>query len=334
MNTLKLMKSTKMKIVHFNSYGSTDVLELGETEKPEPKDNEVLIKVKATTVTAGDCELRAFKITPLFWLPVRLYFGVFKPRIPTLGQELAGEIEAVGKDVTTFKVGDAVFAGTGGRVGTYLEYKCQRVTQSIALKPKNMSFEEAATIPTGGLNALYFMEKASIKAGESILINGAGGSIGTYALQMAKSLGGIVTAVDTGRKLDMLKSIGADEVIDYKQQDFTKMGKTYDVIFDVAGKCKYSPTVKALKENGRYVQSNPSLEVMFRGLWTKWTTSKRVLTGLAGEGLEELAKLKDMIEAGKLKSVIDKRFRLEDIVAAQQYVEAGHKSGNVVVIVS
>lgn len=333
MNTLAIMKSTKMRIVHFNRYGSTDVLELGEVEKPTPKDDEVLIKVRATTVTAGDCELRAFKITPLFWLPVRLYIGVFRPRIPTLGQELAGEIEAVGKDVTSFKVGDAVFAGTGGKIGTYLEYKCQRVTHSIALKPTNMSFEEAATIPTGGLNAIYFMEMANIKPGESILINGAGGSIGSYAVQMAKSLGAVVTAVDTGRKLDMLLSIGADKVIDYKQQDFTQMGITYDVIFDVAGKCKYAPTVNALKEKGRYIQSNPSLEVIFRGLWTKWTSSKRVLTGLAGESLEQLAKLKEMIEAGKLKSVIDKRFTLDDIVAAQQYVEAGHKSGNVIVVV-
>ncbi|MEZ5038857.1 MAG: NAD(P)-dependent alcohol dehydrogenase [Saprospiraceae bacterium] len=325
------MKQTEMKAILFTRYGSPDVLKLAVVEKPVPKEDEVLIKIHATTVTAGDCELRAFKIAPLFWLPVRLMFGIWKPRVKILGQEFAGEVVEVGNAVTNFKKGDPVFGATGIKLGAYAEYKCQLSTRRIALKPSNMRFEEAATIPTGGLNALYFIEKANIQPGEKVLINGAGGSIGTYAVQLAKLQGAEVTAVDSQRKLDMLRSIGADHVIDYTQVDFTQNGQHYDVIIDVAGKCAYTNTVKSLTENGRYIQTNPSLSLMLRGLWTAWTSRKKVLTGFAGEDTKDLETLKDLIEAGKLKAVIDKRYPLDETAEAHRYVEKGFKTGHLVI---
>ena len=325
------MKQTKMKAILFSKYGSPDVLTLAEVEKPVPKDKEVLVKIHATTVTAGDCELRAFKIAPLFWLPVRLMFGIWKPRVKILGQEYAGEIVALGKAVTEFKIGDPVFATTGMKLGAHAEYICQLSTRGMVLKPSNMDFEEAATIATGGLNALYFIRKATILPGEKVLINGAGGSIGTYAVQLAKLHGAEVTAVDSQRKLDMLRSIGADQVIDYSKVDFTQNGQHYDVIIDVAGKCAFANTVKSLTPNGRYIQTNPSLSLMLRGLWTSWISRKKVVTGLAGEDRKDLIALKELIEAGQLKTVIDKRYPLEKMAEAHRYVEKGFKTGHLVI---
>ena len=320
-----------MKAIIWTQYGSPDVLELREVEKPVPKDDEVLIKIIAATVFAGDCEMRRFDFPLSFWLPLRLMFGLFRPRVKILGQEVAGEIEAVGKNVTQFKPGDPVFAPTDSSFGAYAEYLCLPARLPIALKPSNMSFEEAATVPTGGLNALHFLRKGNIQSGQKVLINGAAGSIGSYAVQIAKSFGAEVTAVDSAEKLDMLRSIGADRVIDYRQQDFTQNGESYDVILDVVGKSHYSRSVRSLKAKGRYILGNPRFAGAIRGLWTSMVSDKIVIAALTPYRNEDLLFLKELIETGKIKSVIDRRFSLEQIADAHRYVETGQKSGHVVI---
>lgn len=323
-----------MKAVVWTKYGSPDWLQLKEVEKPSPKDNEVLVKIYAATVTAGDCELRTLKLPLPFQLPLRLYVGLTKPkRITILGQELAGEIEAVGRKVTKFKEGDPVFAPTFFRLGAYAEYICLPETYPV-LKPAAMTYEEAATIPTGGINGLHFLRAAHVQPGERILINGAGGSIGTYAVQIAREMGAKVTAVDSTEKLAMLGSIGADHVIDYTQEDFTRSGETYDVIIDVVGKSSFSRSLRALRPNGRYVLGNPRLPGTLRGRWASMTSDKKVIFDMAGYRAEEYAFLKELIEAGKLKSIIDRRYPLEQTAAAHRYVEAGHKKGNVVITIA
>ena len=320
-----------MKAIIWTKYGSPDVLDFKEIEKPTPRDDEVLIRVVAATVFAGDCEMRGFDFPLSFWLPLRIMFGLRRPRAKILGQELAGEIEAVGNEVTQFRKGDEVFAPTDRKFGAYAEYKCLRGTHPMAIKPANMSCEEAATVPTGGLNALHFLRKGNIQSGQKVLINGAAGSIGTYAVQIAKVLGAEVTAVDSARKLDMLRSIGADHVIDYTQEDFTQNGKTYDVIVDVVGKSSFSRSVRSLKQNGRYVLGNPRFSGMIKGLWTSMTSSKKVIIALAPYRTEDLIFLKELIEAGKIKSVIDRRYPLEQVADAHRYVETGQKAGHVVI---
>jgi 2-desacetyl-2-hydroxyethyl bacteriochlorophyllide A dehydrogenase len=322
-----------MKAIIFTKYGAPDVLQLAEVAKPTPKDHEVLIRICATTVTAGDSELRSFKIPLFIWLPLRLYMGLRKPRKHILGQELAGEIEAVGKDVKLFRKGDQVFAATGFRFGAYAEYICLPEDGVLALKPANMTCEEAAAVPVGGLEALYFLRKGHIQRGQKVLINGAGGSIGTFAVQLAKSFGAEVTGVDSTEKLDMLRSIGADHVIDYTQEDFTKGGETYDVIFDVVGKTSFSGSIRSLKHNGRYLLANAGPSQMVRGRWTSMRSSKKVIVGAASEKTEDLNFLKELIEAGKIQSVIDRCYPLERIAEAHSYVDSGHKKGNVVITV-
>ncbi|MFX0114499.1 MAG: NAD(P)-dependent alcohol dehydrogenase [Candidatus Hodarchaeota archaeon] len=326
-----------MKAIVWTNYGPPDVLQLQEVDKPTPKDNEVLIRIYAATANAGDCEMRSLKFPLLMRLPMRIYNGLRKPkRIIILGQELAGEIEAVGKDVTLFKKGDQVFAATDFRFGTYAEYKCmpEKPEEAVlVLKPANMSYEEAATIPMGGLNAVHFLRKGNIQSGHKVLINGAGGSIGTIAVQLAKSFGAEVTAVDSAEKLDMLRSIGADHVIDYTQEDFTKSGETYDVIFDVVGKGSYSGCMRSLKQNGRYLLGNPTLSRLIRGRLASMRSSKKVIGGTASYEAESLIFLKGLIEAGKIKAVIDRRYPLEQTAEAHRYVEKGHKKGNVVITV-
>jgi NADPH:quinone reductase-like Zn-dependent oxidoreductase len=322
-----------MKAIVWTKYGSADVLQLKEVEKPTPKDNEVLIKIFAATVTAGDCELRRLKFPSWLWLPLRIYMGLRRPkRITILGQELAGEIEAVGREVTRFKKGDPVFAPTLLRLGAYAEYKCLPETYPV-LKPANMTYEEAATIPTGGINGLHFLRVANVQSGDRVLINGAGGSIGTYAVQIAKSFGAEVTAVDGTEKLAMLRSIGADHVIDYAQEDFTRSGETYDVIIDVIGKSSFSGSVRALKPKGRYILGNPSLSGMIRGRWTPMTSEKKVIIAVASYKTEYYTFLKELFEAGKLKPVIDRHYPLEQTAEAHRYVEKGRKKGNVVITV-
>jgi 2-desacetyl-2-hydroxyethyl bacteriochlorophyllide A dehydrogenase len=325
-----------MKAVVWTKYGSPDGLQLKEVKKPTPKDNEVLIRVQATTVTAGDCEMRSLKIPLLFRLPVRIYMGFINPREIILGQELAGEIESVGKDVKLFKNGDQVFATTGFGFGAYAEYKCLPEDPKmgvLASKPVNMTYEEAAAVPTGGLEALHFLRKGNIQSGQKVLIIGAGGSIGTFAVQLARYLGAEVTGVDSTGKLDMLRSIGANHVIDYTQEDFTKNNETYDVIFDVMGKSSFSGSVRSLNQNGRYLLGNPGLTQIVQERWTSMRSSKKVIIGAAVQKTEDLLFLKQLIEAGKIKSVIDRSYPLEQIVEAHRYVDTGQKKGNVVITV-
>ena len=278
--------------------------------------------------------MRSLKFPISLRLPLRIYNGLREPkRITILGQELAGEIESVGKDVSLFKRGDDVFAASDFGFGAYAEYKCLPEEGAMALKPANMTYEEAAAVPVGGLNALHFLRKGNIQSGQKVLINGAGGSIGTIAVQLAKVFGAEVTGVDSTGKLDMLRSIGADQVIDYTLEDFTTNDQTYDVIFDVVGKGSYSSCMRSLKKNGIYLLGNSSLSRRVRGRWTSMTSSKNVIGGTASYKNEDLIFLKKLIEAGKIKSVIDRRYPLGQIAEAHRYVETGHKKGNVVIIV-
>jgi len=322
-----------MKAIVWTKYGAPDVLQLKEVEKPTPKENEVLIKVHAATVTTADCELRRMKGSLLLVIAFRLYAGILRPkRITILDQELAGEIEAVGKNVTKFKKGDQVFAPCLLHLGAYAEYKCLSESYPV-MKPASLTYEEAATIPTGGINGLDFLRAGHVQAGESVLINGAGGSIGTYAVQIAKTVGAEVTCVDSAEKLDMLRSIGADQVIDYQQEDFTKDGKTYDVIIDVVGKSPFSRSIRSLKPNGRYVLGNPSISSRIRARWTRTTLGKKVIIAVARYKAEYYAFLIEQLEAGKIKSIIDRRYPLEQTAEAHRYVDEGHKKGNVVITV-
>jgi NADPH:quinone reductase-like Zn-dependent oxidoreductase len=319
-----------MKAIVYRKYGPPDVLTLEEVEKPTPRDDEVLIRIHATTATAGDCEIRSFKIPILFWLPFRIYMGLRKPRKKVLGQEFAGEIESVGSAVTQFQKGDQVFGATGMSFGAYAEYVCLPSRYPMAVKPANMTYEEAASVPVGGLNAWHFLRRANIQRGQNVLINGAAGSIGTFAVQIAKSFGAEVTGVDSTPKLDMLRSIGADHVIDYTQEDFTKNGESYDVVFDVVGKSSFSRSLGSLKKDGRYLIANAGLSRIVRGRWTSMRTGKKVMTGSASYRTEDLILLKELVEAGTIRSVIDRRYPLEQAVEAHRYVETGHKKGNVV----
>ena len=324
-----------MKAVVWTKYGPPEVLQLREVEKPAPKENEVLIRVYATTVTAGDCELRRLDSTNLFLMPMRLYLGITKPTRKTiLGQELAGEIEAVGMNVTRFRIGDQVFAWTGIRLGAYAQYTSLPESGVIYSKPSHMTYEEAAVLPVGGLEAIHMLRKAKIQSGEKALINGAGGSIGSFAVQLAKHFGAEVTAVDSSGKLDMLRSIGADRVLDYTLEDFTKIGKTYDVIYDVIGTSSFSRSLGSLNQNGRYLLGNPGLSQRIRSRWTRIRDGKKVISWEMARDLEDVNFLHELIEAGKIKSVIDKLYPLEQIAEAHRYVESGQKKGNVVIVVT
>jgi len=327
-----------MKAIVWTEYGPPEVLQLREVAKPTPKDNEVLIRIYATTVTAGDCEQRSLKLPIWQRLPMRAYVGLKRPtRITILGMELAGEIEAVGQDVKLFREGDQVFAATGFvNMGAYAEYIClpeESAEGALALKPVNMTYEEAAAVPMGGLEALHYLRQGNIQKGQKVIINGAGGTIGTFAVQLAKYFGAHVTAVDSTGKLDMLRSIGADQVIDYTQEDFTKSGESYDFILDVVGKSSFSGSIGSLKQNGRYLIANPGLSQLVRGRWTSMTSSKKVIFGSAHPKTEDLIYLKELIEAGSIKSVIDRRYPLEQTAEAHRYVEKGHKKGSVVITV-
>lgn len=323
-----------MNAIVWTAYGPPDVLQLRTVPKPTPRDNEVLIKVYAATVTMGDCEMRTLQFPLMYRLPLWLYTGLRKPqRITILGQELAGEIEAVGKAVTRFKPGDQIFAASLFNFGAYPDYLCLPESHPIALKPATMSDAEAATLPTGGVNGLHLLRNANVQAGDRLLINGAGGSIGTYALQLAKARGVDVTCVDRGAKLAMLQALGADQVIDYTQTDFTQTGEHYDAIIDIVGKSPFAGSLRALKPKGRYVLGNPNLPTMLRGKWTTLTTDKQVTFDSANYRLADLHFLKAQVEAGTLKAVIDRTFPLAETAAAHRYVDTGQKAGNVIITI-
>lgn len=304
-----------MKTIKYNNYGSPDVLQLVDVEKPTPKDNEVLVKVHATTAHIGDTRMRSFTVPRSQWLFARLYLGILKPRRKVLGMELAGEIESVGKDVTKFKPGDAIFASTMGvKFGGYAEYKCFPEDGMLAIKPANLTYEEATAVPTGAMTALRCLQKANIKAGQKVLIYGASGSVGTYSVQLAKYFGAEVTGVCSSRNLELVKSLGADHVIDYTKEDFTQDGPIYDVVFDAVAKLPASHSKKALKKTGIYLNVHTSSN--------------------GSEKLEELNYLKKLIESDHLKPVIDRCYPLEQITEAHRYVETGRKKGHVVIQVS
>jgi 2-desacetyl-2-hydroxyethyl bacteriochlorophyllide A dehydrogenase len=328
-----------MKAIVWTKYGPPDGLQLKEVEKPVPKDDEILIKVHATTITAGDCEMRRLELPLMLSFPVRLYAGFLRPkRIPILGQELAGEVEEVGENVRSFKVGDQVFGTTGFGFGAYAEYICLPEdpddTQGVlAAKPANLSYEEAAAVPTAGFEALHFVRKANIQPGKKVLIVGAGGSIGTFSIQLAKHFGAEVTGVDSTEKMDMLRAIGANHVIDYTMGDYTNTGETYDLIIDVVGRGTVARWLKLLKPEGYYFLAYAGLSHILLSMWTSMASNKKLKIESANQNKEDLIFLKELIEAGKIKSVIDKRYPLEQISEAHSYAESGRKKGNIVVTV-
>ena len=321
-----------MKAIVYRQYGPPDVLHVEEIEKPSPADDELLIKVHAAEVTKADCEMRDFNFqVKWFWLPLRIALGLTKPRKQVLGGYFAGEIESIGKDVVRFKVGDFIFGTTGFRFGAYAEYICLPDSYTLAPKPNNMSFAEAAAVPLGGMNALHFLRKANVKPGESVLVNGAGGSIGAYAVQIAKSMGAEVTAVDSANKEEMLQRIGADYFIDYRKEDFTKNKKSYDVILSVVANNNYSACIGSLKTEGRYLMANPYLSNMLSSVLTSQFSDKKAIFAFAGEKQEELGVLKEMIEAGKIISTVDRVYSYEQVAEAHRRVETEQRLGSVVI---
>ena len=319
-----------MKAAVYHEYGSPEVIRIEDIEKPTPKDHQVLVRVRASTVGTWDCEARSFSFPLWFWLPLRMAMGIRKPRWRVLGQELAGKVEAVGKDVTRFKPGDRVFASVGLGFGAHAEYVCLSSRRTVTHKPQNMSYAEAASIPTGGDNALHFLRLAEVQPGERVLVNGAGGNIGVMAVQIAKHYGAEVTAVDSAEKLDVLRDIGADHVIDYAVEDFTRAGKTWDVIFDLVQKSSYSGAIAALNPKGRYIVANPLFASLLRARWTNRTSDKKVLTQFAGSKPEDLVILKELAEAGEIRAAIDRQYPLEKAAEAHAYVDSGRRKGTVV----
>jgi NADPH:quinone reductase-like Zn-dependent oxidoreductase len=314
-----------MKAIVYTKFGPSEVLHLQEVAKPTPKADEVLIKIHATTVVKEDPDMRA---SPGF-------NGFLKPRHPILGQEMAGEIESIGRDVTRFKPGDQVFGFD--MFGAYAEYKCMPENGALTIKPANISYEDAASVPNGALTALPFLrDKGNIQSGQTVLIYGASGSVGAAAVQMAKYYGAEVTGVCSTANLEWVKSLGADHVIDYTQEDFTKNNKTYDIIFDTVGKRSFSECKGSLTDKGIYLTTVPTPAIMLQALWTAKIDRKKVKFAAAGlrpasEKIKDLVFITELIEAGKIKAVIDRRYPLDQIAEAHRYVEQGHKKGNVVI---
>jgi NADPH:quinone reductase-like Zn-dependent oxidoreductase len=330
-----------MKAIVFTKYGTPDVLELKEIDKPAPRDNEVLVKVFATSVNYGDTLARNFReISPrkfnmpfLFWLFTKMYFGVRKPRIAVLGNEFAGEIESTGKNVRSFKPGDPVFGWLGQSMGAYAEYVRMPEKGCLAIKPANMTFEEAAVVPYGAIMALNLLQKMNIRKGQKVLINGASGGIGSAAVQIAKYFEAEVTGVCGTPRLDYVKSLGADKVIDYSQVDFTGNGETYDLIFDILGKSSFSRCQDSLTPNGRYLCASFKMKKLLQMVWTSIKGGRRVTCAIAPGSTADLISVKELIEAGKIRSIIDRSFPLEQTAEAHGYVEKGYARGKVVITV-
>ncbi len=320
-----------MKAIVYDKYGAPEVLKIKEVAKPIPKDNEILIRTHAATVTKFDCWMRSATAPPGFGLLMRIASGFTGPKKTILGTEMAGEIEAVGKDVTRFKIGDSVFGSFGMNMGAYAEYICLPEDGAVALKPANMNNEEAAAVPYGGLTALYFLRKANIQKGQKILIYGASGGVGNYAVQLAKSFGAEVTGVCSTKKVEFVRSLGADKVIDYTKEDFTKNNEIYDIIYDTIGSSPFPGSKRSLKKDGIYVTTTFGIPRLLQMQWLKLTSSKKAVSGLTEEKAEDLVFIRELIENGKLKSVIDRTYPLEQTAEAHRYVETGHKKGNVAI---
>jgi len=330
-----------MKAIVYTKYGPPDVLELKEVEKPTPEDNEILIRIYATPVSSGDIIARNFRnisrreflMPSLFWLVTKIMFGRKKPKekIQILGSEFAGEIESVGRAVTLFKKGDQLFGYRPGSFGAYAEYLCMPEEGFVGIKPANMTYEEAAGVPYGALIALGILRKVNIQSGQKVLINGASGGIGHFAVQFAKYFGAEVTGVCSTRKLELVKALGADKVVDYTKEDFTKSGETYEIIFDILGKSSFSRCKRSLKKNGLYLLANFKMRQLFQALGTKIKGNKKVKCVISGEKIEDLIFIKELIEAGKIKSIIDRCCPLEQIAEAHSYVEKGLKKGHVII---
>ncbi len=329
-----------MKAIVYTEYGPPEVLHLQAVEKPTPTADEILVKIHAVNINYGDLIARRFgHVSPrefnmpgIFWLPARLSFGWRKPKNPILGSEYAGEVVAIGRDVTEFKVGTAVFGYQGQKMGANAEYLCVPQDGMVTHKPLNMSYEEAATVPYGALTALNLLRKADIQPGQRVLINGASGGIGTAAVQLAKHFGAEVTGVCGALRMDYVLELGADKVIDYKRKDFTSNGVQYDLIFDVLGKGSFAHYKKSLTPNGRYLLASFKGKQLRQMLWTSLRGGQKVICALSGETRADLLHIKELVEAGKIKAVIDKEFPLAQAAEAHRYVESKHHKGSVIIV--
>lgn len=321
-----------MKAICYTRYGPPGVLQVKEVQKPVPGDDEILVRVRAAEATKADCEMRSFRYAvKWFWLPLRLAFGVRKPRRQILGSYFSGQVVSLGKGVSEFSEGDGVFGSAGLRLGAYGEYVALPKTCTLVTKPANMTFEEAAAVPMGGLNALHFMRRAEIQPGQKVLINGAGGSIGAHAVQIAKAMGAEVTAVDTTIKAAMLRRLGVDHFLDYEKESFAECGRTYDVIFDMVPGRSRAACMRVLNPGGCYLSGNPTLAVMLRSVATTRFTDKRAFVAFARETKEELATLRDMIEAGQIRSIVDRVLPMARAEEAHRLVETEQRHGAIVI---
>ena len=330
-----------MKAIVYTEYGPPEVLQIQEVAKPVPQDAEIRVRIYATPVNYGDLTARNFKNIPPrkfnmplpLWLPARIAFGLQKPKNPILGSEFAGEVEAIGTEVKCFKVGDPVFGYRGASMGTNAEYLCMPENGTVALKPANLTYAEAATIPYGALMALSLLRKVEIQPGHKVLINGASGGIGSAAVQLARHFGAEVTGVCSTPRIEWVKALGAHQVIDYTRVDFTQNGETYDLIFDILGKRSFSEAKGSLTPNGRYLYASFKMKQLFEMLWTSVWGRQKVICALASEKQEDLVLIKELVEAGKINAVIDRCYPLEQAAEAHRYIEAGSKKGNVILMV-
>lgn len=323
-----------MKAIIYTRYGPPEVLQFAEVDTPMPKDDEVLIRVRAAEATKSDCEMRSFKyVVKWFWLPLRIALGIRRPKQPVLGGYFSGEIAELGKDVASFVVGDEIFGSAQLRLGAYGEFVALPANYTMVPKPANMSFAEAAAVPLGGLNALHFMRRAKLRPGETVLILGAGGSIGAHAVQIAKAMGAEVTAVDSGTKEDLARRLGSDHFIDYTKEDFAEAGERYDVIFDMVPGGSFEASMKSLTDNGRYFAGNPTLWLMVRVLLTNRFSRKTASVAFARETKEELLALKEMIEAERIRSIVDRVYPMSQAGDAHRRVETEQRLGAVVIAI-